>query len=100
MCRIVFSAHSHRYCDRLYEGRTREVTVPSFSWRNRDDPAFLLASLNPNGSTTTSLCPIPRESIVLGTYAVMGTVICTYLLCVGMLKACCRRRVGGREKVE
>lgn len=40
--RLAFSGHSHDYC--LLKNRLKidEYTIPSFSWRNRNNPAFAL----------------------------------------------------------
>lgn len=96
--RIVFTAHTHRFCNRTLPDGTREVTVPSFSWRNRDDPSFLLAAFHPNGSTWTQLCPLPRESIVLGTYAIVGMVSFAWLLGIMLASCVCRRRLHSKQE--
>lgn len=40
--RLAFSGHSHDYCVLQNRLHIEEYTIPSFSWRNRDNPAFAL----------------------------------------------------------
>lgn len=42
--RLAFSGHSHDYCRLTNRLNIEEFTIPSFSWRNRDNPAFALVS--------------------------------------------------------
>eukprot|EP00897_Mesotaenium_endlicherianum_P002941 jgi/Mesen1/2675/ME000167S01826 len=95
---IVFSAHTHRSCSRMHPGGIQEVTVPSFSWKNRDDPAFLLAAFYPNGTIWMQQCPLPRESIVLGTYAIMGIFLGTWTMCLIVADWCCKRRAHSKQE--
>uniref|UniRef100_A0A2N9ED52 Calcineurin-like phosphoesterase domain-containing protein n=1 Tax=Fagus sylvatica TaxID=28930 RepID=A0A2N9ED52_FAGSY len=44
--RIVFSAHTHEFCDQLHSDGTREVTVPAMTWNARDDPGFVVATFH------------------------------------------------------
>uniref|UniRef100_A0A4W4FPP2 Metallophosphoesterase 1 n=1 Tax=Electrophorus electricus TaxID=8005 RepID=A0A4W4FPP2_ELEEL len=36
--RLILSGHTHSGCEFLHENRFPEVSVPSFSWRNRNNP--------------------------------------------------------------
>lgn len=66
MCRIIFSAHTHKFCDHTHSDGTREITVPAMSWAARDDPAFVVATFRRNGrAVTLSHCTLARESHVL-----------------------------------
>ncbi|XP_035994407.1 metallophosphoesterase 1 isoform X3 [Fundulus heteroclitus] len=40
--RLVLSGHTHSGCEVLHDKRYPEVSVPSFSWRNRNNPSFIL----------------------------------------------------------
>lgn len=40
--RLAFSGHSHNFCVLQNRLNVEEFTIPSFSWRNRDNPAFAL----------------------------------------------------------
>nr|CAH7759887.1 unnamed protein product [Callosobruchus chinensis] len=43
--RLALSGHTHHGCTRkLPIGEGIEITVPSFSWRNKDNPNYLLVS--------------------------------------------------------
>ena len=46
--RLVLSGHTHHGCYLVHEDGTPELTIPSFSWRNRNNPSFVLVS---EGST-------------------------------------------------
>ena len=77
--RLVLSGHTHSGCLTRHRspiidastGRRRpdvpEFSVSSFSWRNRNNPAFLLALFTPE-SHAVSKCLMPEESSVLGNY--------------------------------
>ncbi|KAH8516039.1 hypothetical protein H0E87_004448 [Populus deltoides] len=51
--RIVFSAHTHEFCDHTHSDGTREITVPSMTWKARDDPGFVFATFRSGGNTMT-----------------------------------------------
>lgn len=63
--RLVLSGHTHHGCYLIHEDGTPEMTIPSFSWRNRNNPSFVLVSQ----SSSTCLqscelcfgCGIPRD---------------------------------------
>lgn len=40
--KLVFSGHTHHSCHKIHKGNIEEFTLPSFSWRNRNDPSFLM----------------------------------------------------------
>ncbi|KAM7514595.1 hypothetical protein LguiA_004178 [Lonicera macranthoides] len=64
--RMIFSAHTHKFCDHTHSDGTREITVPAMSWAARDDPAFMVATFRRNGrAVTLSHCTLARESHVL-----------------------------------
>ncbi|KAM7253262.1 hypothetical protein ACFE04_025880 [Oxalis oulophora] len=78
--RIIFSAHTHEFCDYTHSDGTREVTVPAVTWKVRDDPGFVVASFQRN-SVSVSYCSLPRESFVLAVYAsVLLILILTMLI--------------------
>ncbi|KAJ4950927.1 hypothetical protein NE237_027759 [Protea cynaroides] len=60
--KIVFSAHTHRFCDHTHRDGTREVTVPAMNWNARGDPGFIVASFGRNKAVTISQCSLARES--------------------------------------
>ncbi|KAK9096727.1 hypothetical protein Sjap_022224 [Stephania japonica] len=79
--RIVFSAHSHEFCDHIHRDGIREVTVPAMTWDARDDPGFIVASFGRNRAVTVSQCSLARESRVLMAYgSVLILLISTALI--------------------
>lgn len=67
-CRIIFSAHTHKFCDRTHYDGTREITVPAMSWEAIDDPGFVVASFKSDRkSVTVSHCLLAKESSVIFT---------------------------------
>ena len=42
--RLIISAHTHHFCHHTHSDGTSEWTVPSFSWRNKPNPSFLLVN--------------------------------------------------------
>lgn len=73
--RLVLSGHTHRWCDLVHSDGTREVTVPSLSWRNRDDPGFAFLTFYANSSFTLQRCVLARESTVMVVYILWGCTI-------------------------
>ena len=43
--RLVLSGHTHHSCFVVHSDGTPELTIPSFSWRNRNNPSFVLVSM-------------------------------------------------------
>lgn len=77
----MFSGHTHRWCDLVHADGTREVTVPSLSWRNRDDPSFVLATFQSNSSAfSIQRCMLARESTVILLYVLWGFTMVSWLL--------------------
>ncbi|XP_014259319.1 metallophosphoesterase 1 isoform X2 [Cimex lectularius] len=45
--RLVITGHTHHGCRRYHDGYdTHEFTIPSFSWRNKDNPSFMLVTFD------------------------------------------------------
>ncbi|XP_039279955.1 metallophosphoesterase 1-like [Nilaparvata lugens] len=66
--RLVVDGHTHHGCYTYHtESDTHEFTIPSFSWRNKDNPSFMMAVLSPN-NYAVSKCYIPRESTIIKLY--------------------------------
>ncbi|KAM9458068.1 metallophosphoesterase 1-like isoform 2-T5 [Salvelinus alpinus] len=40
--RLVLSGHTHSGCQVLHDNQYPEISVPSFNWRNRNNPSFIL----------------------------------------------------------
>ncbi|PNT48757.1 hypothetical protein POPTR_002G093800v4 [Populus trichocarpa] len=79
--RIVFSAHTHEFCDHTHSDGTREITVPSMTWKARDDPGFVFATFRSGGNTVSvSYCSLARESHVLIAYTLILFLLITLWL--------------------
>lgn len=64
--RIIFSAHTHKFCDRTHYDGTREITVPAMSWEAIDEPGFVVASFKSDRKlVTVSHCLLAKESSVI-----------------------------------
>ena len=60
--RLALSGHTHHGCTRLLPtGDGIEITIPSFSWRNKDNPNFGLVSV-------TCICCTICELVFLGSF--------------------------------
>ena len=64
--RLVLSGHTHHGCYLVHKDGTPEITIPSFSWRNRNNPSFVLVSGSSGiyelGDQLTPKCCIPCAS--------------------------------------
>ncbi|XP_042817273.1 metallophosphoesterase 1 isoform X3 [Panthera tigris] len=67
--RLVLSGHTHSACEVLHGVGTMEISVPSFSWRNRNNPSFIMGMLTPT-EYALAKCYLPYENTVLATYCV------------------------------
>lgn len=70
--RLVLSGHTHHGCNTTHllseEGESvTELSVSSFSWRNKKNPAFLLGRFS-NITTRVEKCFIPDENNVINVY--------------------------------
>ncbi|XP_069885729.1 metallophosphoesterase 1 isoform X2 [Dipodomys merriami] len=66
--RLVLSGHTHSACEVLHAGGVPELSVPSFSWRNRNNPSFIMGSLT-SRDYALSKCFLPFEDTVLTMYS-------------------------------
>ncbi|XP_057554479.1 metallophosphoesterase 1 isoform X2 [Hippopotamus amphibius kiboko] len=78
--RLVLSGHTHSACEVLHGASVLEVSVPSFSWRNRNNPSFVMGSILPT-EFALAKCYLPCEDTVLTTYCVAagGLVLLTFV---------------------
>lgn len=78
--RLVVSGHTHHGCKRkLPDVDGVEITVPSFSWRNKDNPNYALALFTPN-NYAVSRCEMPRESTVTTVYMLGVLTLALWLM--------------------
>ncbi|XP_028659074.1 metallophosphoesterase 1 isoform X2 [Erpetoichthys calabaricus] len=77
--RLILSGHTHSACEKLHSGKFLEISVPSFSWRNRNNPSFILGSIS-SYNFTLSKCFLPRESTVISIYCSAGALLIIIIL--------------------
>ncbi|XP_027994758.2 metallophosphoesterase 1 isoform X3 [Eptesicus fuscus] len=83
--RLVLSGHTHSGCEVLHGAGVPEVSVPSFSWRNRNNPSVIMGSLTPT-EYALAKCYLPLEDTVLITYcAAAGFLVVLVLVRLGLL---------------
>lgn len=83
--RLVLSGHTHSACEVHHGGRVPELSVPSFSWRNRNNPSFIMGSITPT-DYALSKCYLPREDVVLVIYCgAVGFLVVLTLSHLGLL---------------
>ncbi|KAL7835603.1 hypothetical protein SRHO_G00279500 [Serrasalmus rhombeus] len=80
--RLILSGHTHSGCEVLHENHIPEISVPSFSWRNRNNPSFILGSFS-QSDYALSKCFLPEESSVIAVYC--GSAMALALITLGHL---------------
>ncbi|XP_037003880.2 metallophosphoesterase 1 isoform X3 [Artibeus jamaicensis] len=83
--RLVLSGHTHSACEVLHGPGVPELSVPSFSWRNRHNPSFIMGSMTPTKHALAK-CYLPLEDTVLITYCgAAGFLVVIILVDLGLL---------------
>uniref|UniRef100_A0A8C7ASS4 Metallophosphoesterase 1 n=1 Tax=Neovison vison TaxID=452646 RepID=A0A8C7ASS4_NEOVI len=77
--RLILSGHTHSACEVLHGVGIPEISVPSFSWRNRNNPSFIMGSMTPT-EYALAKCYLPHEATVLATYCVAAGLLAVLLL--------------------
>ncbi|XP_050303617.1 metallophosphoesterase 1-like [Anthonomus grandis grandis] len=86
--RLVLSGHTHHGCTRKLPKPVQdgiEITIPSFSWRNKNNPNYLLGVFTTNNYAVTK-CEMPRENDIINSYIfgfaswLFGCIIYTIVL--------------------
>ncbi|KAK7944860.1 hypothetical protein WMY93_000588 [Mugilogobius chulae] len=99
--RLILSGHTHSGCEVIHENKYVEISVPSFSWRNRNNPSFILASVN-SQHHSLSKCFLPEESTVIGVYCSAGAclllLMLLHCLCLKGLLQCLSLCLLGKHK--
>lgn len=72
--RLILSGHTHSAC-RVLHGAVPEISVPSFSWRNRNNPSFILGLITAEDFSLEK-CFLPTENTVIYIYGVAGVLLC------------------------
>ncbi|XP_042724690.1 metallophosphoesterase 1 isoform X1 [Lagopus leucura] len=77
--RLILSGHTHSACQVLHAGGIPEISVPSFSWRNRNNPSFIMGSITPTDFSLHK-CFLPHESRVFAIYWAAGALLVVLVL--------------------
>ncbi|KAL1006394.1 hypothetical protein UPYG_G00071840 [Umbra pygmaea] len=72
--RLIMSGHTHSACKVVHDNKHPEISVPSFSWRNRNNPSFILGTFSPTDFQLAK-CFLPEESSVVAVYCATITVL-------------------------
>nr|CAD7394060.1 unnamed protein product [Timema cristinae] len=108
--RLIVTGHTHHGCNRIHRKDIHEWTISSFSWRNKDNPSFMLLAntlvvlsptaedgeievrisvvVSPN-NYALSKCYMPQESTVITTYMVGAAFILIWVMLT--YRRLCRR---------
>ncbi|GJQ84111.1 hypothetical protein Trydic_g12084 [Trypoxylus dichotomus] len=77
--RLAVSGHVHHGCTKkLPIGDGLEVTLSSFSWRNKNNPTYGLFTFTPN-NYAISKCAMPKESTIINLYIFGGSWLVLWL---------------------
>ena len=79
-CRHTHTIHKSRDVSPVHSDSTpmtshTEITVPTFNWRNRVDPSYVVLDLDEAGGVWMRRCPLPCEGAVFGVYFVGGALV-------------------------
>ncbi|KAK0172489.1 hypothetical protein PV328_005800 [Microctonus aethiopoides] len=77
--RFIVDGHTHHGCRKIHRKDTLEITIPSFSWRNKRNPSFLLGVFTPD-NYAVSKCYMPVETTVISMYIFGAVSIVIYLI--------------------
>ncbi|KAL0275410.1 UNVERIFIED_CONTAM: hypothetical protein PYX00_003264 [Menopon gallinae] len=77
--RLIFTGHTHHGCTVRHREDIVEHTLPSFNWRNKNNPTFILGVFTPNNHALAK-CDIPSESTVI--YIYVSMILASALLIV------------------
>uniref|UniRef100_A0A8C7UFI7 Calcineurin-like phosphoesterase domain-containing protein n=1 Tax=Oncorhynchus mykiss TaxID=8022 RepID=A0A8C7UFI7_ONCMY len=77
---LILSGHTHSACKVVHDNKHPEISVPSFSWRNCNNPSFILRI----GTQPPTPCRAPsfllEESSVMAIYCATGMVVSLMLM--------------------
>ncbi|XP_004930159.1 metallophosphoesterase 1 isoform X1 [Bombyx mori] len=82
--RAVFGGHTHHGCllhhkyENLGQLEFKEYSIPSFSWRNRPDPKYMLVTLTPNDYNVQK-CGLPQEATIVITAISMLLILACFI---------------------
>ncbi|EDW75842.1 uncharacterized protein Dwil_GK15156 [Drosophila willistoni] len=76
--RLSFAGHSHHYCHSVNRLGIEEFTVASFSWRNKVNPSFMMATLTPDDYAVAKCKMLPQQFVYNSYFC--ATAICLILI--------------------
>ncbi|XP_018412360.1 PREDICTED: metallophosphoesterase 1 [Nanorana parkeri] len=76
--RLILSGHTHSACT-VFHGDVPEISIPSFSWRNRNNPSFIMGLITAEDFALEK-CFLPTESTVIYIYTVASILLFLYLV--------------------
>ncbi|KAH8241024.1 hypothetical protein KR026_010384 [Drosophila bipectinata] len=88
--RLAFAGHSHHYCHSVNRLGIDEYTVASFSWRNKVNPSFMLATITPD-DYVVSKCKMLPQQFVINSYLSAG-ILCLILIAFQLRKYIAKRQ--------
>ncbi|KAM4687647.1 metallophosphoesterase 1 [Discoglossus pictus] len=91
--RLILSGHTHSACEVLHQGVIPEISVPSFSWRNRNNPSFIMGSITATNFTLAK-CFLPTENTILTIYCTASMLLLIYVVAY----SCCFTFLGVDSK--
>ncbi|XP_050529157.1 metallophosphoesterase 1 isoform X2 [Daktulosphaira vitifoliae] len=68
--RVVFNGHTHHGCHMIHENYVHEFTLPSFNWRNKYNPSFMLAQFTADFYAVET-CHMPQEYTIVLIYLLL-----------------------------
>lgn len=74
--RLILSGHTHSACT-VFHGDVQEISIPSFSWRNRNNPSFIMGLITAEDFALEK-CFLPTENTVIYTYSVASILLFLY----------------------
>ena len=69
--RLILSGHTHHGCRLTHKNNIPEWSVSSFSWRNRNNPTFILGTFTADDFALEK-CFLPEENSVIRLYGLLG----------------------------
>uniref|UniRef100_A0A674D7N9 Metallophosphoesterase 1 n=1 Tax=Salmo trutta TaxID=8032 RepID=A0A674D7N9_SALTR len=76
---LILSGHTHSACKVVHDNKHPEISVPSFSWRNRNNPSFILGTFSPTDFQLAK-CFLLEESSMVAIYCATAMVVSLMLI--------------------
>ncbi|XP_031618704.1 metallophosphoesterase 1 homolog [Contarinia nasturtii] len=95
---VAFSGHTHNFCRSLNIWGVEEFTIASFSWRNKNNPSFLLAEFF-KSDYAVSKCDMPREDTVVCIYITTGSIVLLTIIYIVFSSLCSKITTKKSKKI-